>query len=82
MARGSNRARHRGDHGLEPYPATRTLPTARERIAEIADIVASGLMRLRARKSSQISPDLGESSVDFSRHRSGNPDSNSRETGI
>jgi hypothetical protein len=71
MARGSKTARHRGDHGLGPYPAARTLPTARERIAEIAEILASGLMRLRARKSSQISPDLGEISLDILAHQSG-----------
>jgi hypothetical protein len=76
MARGSKTTRHRGDHRLGSYPATRTLPTARERIAEIADILAAGLMRLRARKSSQISPDLGEISLDINAQRSG-PDRNS-----
>jgi hypothetical protein len=39
---------------------------ADERIAEIAEILASGLMRLRARKSSPLSRDHGESSLDFS----------------
>jgi hypothetical protein len=36
------------------------------RIAEIAEILAAGLMRLRARKSSALSRDPGESSLDFS----------------
>jgi hypothetical protein len=40
--------------------------TPAERLDEIADILAAGLMRLRARKSSQISGDPGESSLDFS----------------
>jgi hypothetical protein len=71
MARGSKTARHRGDHRLGSHPATRTWPTARERIAEIAEILAAGLMRLRARKSSQISPDLGEISLDILARQSG-----------
>jgi hypothetical protein len=42
-----------------------------ERLAEIAEILAAGAMRLRARKSSPKSANFGESSVDFSRHQSG-----------
>jgi hypothetical protein len=37
-----------------------------ERLDEIADILAAGLIRLRARKSSALSRDRGESSLDFS----------------
>jgi hypothetical protein len=48
----------------------RHLSTA-ERLDEIADILAAGLMRLRARKSSQISGDPGESSLDFSADQRG-----------
>ena len=51
-----------------------------ERFSEIAEILAAGLMRLRARKSSPKSADFGESSVDFSGHQSGHADPNSRET--
>jgi len=40
--------------------------TAAERLDEVAEILAAGLMRLRARKSSTLSPDTGESSLDFS----------------
>ena len=40
--------------------------SAAERLDEIADILAAGLMRLRARKSSSLSRDRGESSLDFS----------------
>jgi hypothetical protein len=40
--------------------------TAAERLDEIAEILAAGLMRLRARKSSPLSCDHGESSLDFS----------------
>ncbi|MFO1097106.1 MAG: hypothetical protein U1E81_02240 [Xanthobacteraceae bacterium] len=40
--------------------------TAAERLDEIADILAAGLIRLRARKSSSLSSDLRESSLDFS----------------
>ena len=53
------------------------LLTADERLAEIAEILATGLMRLRARKSSGISADAGECSLDVPEHQSGhaNPDS-------
>ena len=44
-----------------------------ERFAEIAEILAAGLMRLMARKSSPISADVGESSLDFSAAESGHP---------
>ena len=40
--------------------------SAAERLDEIADILAAGLIRLRARKSSGLSRDGGESSLDFS----------------
>jgi len=39
--------------------------SAAERLDEIADILAAGLMRLRARKSSALSGDRGESCLDF-----------------
>lgn len=43
------------------------------RLGEIAAILAAGLMRLVARKSSQILPHIGESSLDFSATESGHP---------
>jgi hypothetical protein len=45
--------------------------TSTERIAEIASILALGLMRLRARKSSALSCRSGESSLDFTPGKSG-----------
>lgn len=39
--------------------------SAAERLDEIAEILAAGLMRLRARKSSPISADCRESSLDL-----------------
>jgi hypothetical protein len=42
-----------------------------EYLAEIAEILAAGLMRLRARKSSPKSADLRECSVDFTPDQSG-----------
>jgi hypothetical protein len=42
-----------------------------ERLAEIAEILAAGLMRLKARKSSGLSTDAGESSLDCHAHQSG-----------
>ena len=45
--------------------------SAAERLDEIADILAAGLIRLSARKSSALSRDRGESSLDFSPDQSG-----------
>lgn len=42
-----------------------------ERLAEVAEILAAGLMRLRARKSTPLSPHSGESSLDCAGHQSG-----------
>jgi hypothetical protein len=51
------------------------LPTsASERISEIAEILAAGLMRLRARQSTPLSPTDGESSLDCAGHRSSHAD--------
>jgi hypothetical protein len=44
-----------------------------ERLDEIAEILAAGLVRLRARKSSQISAHSGESSLDCAADQSGHP---------
>ena len=38
--------------------------TAEERLDEVAEILAAGLMRLMSRQSSPLSADLGESSLD------------------
>jgi hypothetical protein len=45
--------------------------TANERLSEIAEIPTVGLMRLRARQSSPLSPDPAESSVDCAAGQSG-----------
>jgi len=42
-----------------------------ERLVEIAEILAAGLQRLRARKSSQKSADSGESLLHFAPDQSG-----------
>jgi hypothetical protein len=42
-----------------------------ERMSEIAEILADGLMRLEARKSSRKPADFGESSLHFSPNQSG-----------
>lgn len=76
MACDAKTARDLADHGLGSHPATRTWPTAGERIAEIGEILAAGLMRLRARKSSQKSADCGEISLDLNAQQSG-PEPNS-----
>jgi hypothetical protein len=53
--------------------------SAAERLDEIADILAAGLMRLRARKSSQISGEPGESSLDFPANQRGHARARERE---
>jgi len=54
--------------------------TGTERLAELGQILAAGLMRLRARKSSPLSADRGDSSVDFLPDRSGHADAPRRRT--
>jgi hypothetical protein len=44
---------------------------AAERLAEVAEILAAGLVRLLAPKSSELSADPGESSLHFSPDQSG-----------
>jgi hypothetical protein len=54
--------------------------TPAERLAELGQILALGLMRLHARKSSRLSADCGESSVDFLPNRSTHADAPERRT--
>ena len=44
--------------------------TAAERLEEISEILAAGAMRLMARKSTRLSADAGDCSVDFTGHQS------------
>ena len=48
-------------------------PDAKERLTEIAEILATGLGRLEVRKSSQKPPYFGESSLHFTPDQSGDP---------
>ena len=54
---------------------------AAERIAEIGEILAAGLMRLRARKSRELSAETGESSLHFMPGESGHAPVLSHEVG-
>lgn len=45
--------------------------SASDRLGEICEILALGLIRLRARQSSKLSAGSGESSLDFTAHQSG-----------
>lgn len=45
------------------------LMESNERLDELAKILAAGLMRLRARKSSALFDNSGESCLDFSHHQ-------------
>jgi hypothetical protein len=55
------------------------LMTPAERLDEVAEILATGLMRLRARQSSHFSADCGESSLDCPGNQSGHANPGSLE---
>jgi hypothetical protein len=55
--------------------------SADERLGEIADILASGLIRLQARKSSELSRACSESSLDCVARQSSHAAENSPEHG-
>jgi hypothetical protein len=54
--------------------------TADEHLAELGELLARGLMRLDARKSSSLSADCGDSFVDFVPDQSGHADALKRRT--
>ena len=54
-----------------PNPLNPDRMTPQERRSELTRILALGLIRLRARQSSELSADLGESSLHFPPDRSG-----------
>jgi hypothetical protein len=57
--------------GPKPISSGRVLPA--ERLSEIAEILAVAVMRLRARKSSEMSGENGEFSLDISATQSSHP---------
>ncbi|TAN56805.1 MAG: hypothetical protein EPN20_18170 [Magnetospirillum sp.] len=52
--------------------------TAAERLDEVAEILAAGLIRLKARKSSRLSADPGDSCLDYTARQSGHVPVNRR----
>jgi len=54
--------------------------TADERLAELGELLARGVMRLQAPKSSRLSADRGDSFVDFVPDQSGHADAPKRRT--
>jgi hypothetical protein len=64
-----------------PNPLLACNLDAAERHREIAEILAAGLMRLQARKSSLKSADFRDSSLHFSPDRSGHPEDFPSENG-
>lgn len=63
-----------------PNPLSPDLMSPADRLAELGQILAAGLMRLLARKSNPLSADRGDSSVDFLADRSGHADTLTRRT--
>ena len=60
---------------ISTSPEPRLEGEARECVAEIGEILALGLVRLRARQSSQVSAEDGESSVACIARQSGDANS-------
>ncbi len=74
MAPGSNNTDYRHHSRLGPANPTPTaMLSPAERVTEIAEILAAGLMRLVASKSTPNSADTGDSLLDFSPSESGHP---------
>jgi hypothetical protein len=65
--------------GPNSLPAENLSPA--ERLGEVAELLAAGLMRLRARKSSPLFADRGESLLDCLTVASGDPAMLSQEVG-
>jgi hypothetical protein len=65
----------------QQVPGYATLGSRTDTLNEIAEILAAGLMRLQARKSSVKSADFGDSSLHFSPDRSGHPEGFPSENG-
>ena len=53
-----------------------------ERISEIAEILAAGLIRLHARQSSHLSPHSGDSLLDCPGHQSGHANALTNDGGL
>jgi hypothetical protein len=62
------------------FPCAAESPPAGAQISEIGEILAAGLVRLSAPKSSEKSPDKPENLLDFSATRSGDPTPANRRT--
>lgn len=60
-----------------PLPPDQLTPA--ERLAELAEILAAGLIRLRAQKSTPLPADCGESLLDCPGRQSGHADPGSLE---
>ena len=56
--------------------------TAAERLAELNNLLAVAVIRLQQRKSSPLSPDCGESSLDCPAHQSGHANALKRPGGL
>jgi hypothetical protein len=64
-----------------PNPLSPQHLSAAERLTEIAEILATGLMRLKARKSTPLSAHFGESSLDCPAHQRSHAEALTRDGG-
>jgi hypothetical protein len=62
--------------------ATKIPQNSSEYLTEIAEILAAGLMRLRSRQSSHLSPNYRESLLDCSGYQSGHAEPGSLEVEV
>jgi hypothetical protein len=60
--------------GSGPNPTRPDRMSPQERLSELAELLALGLVRLKTRQSSSLSREDGEGSLDFSPDRSGHAD--------
>ena len=63
-------------------PLRPDLMTPAERLDEVAEILAAGLLRLKANKSSGLSAYGGESSLDWTAHETGHANALKRPGGL
>jgi len=62
-----------GTHFAVELPAETACCSPRDRMAEIAELLALAVSRIQARKASELSDHTGDSSLDTSAHQSGHP---------
>jgi hypothetical protein len=69
-----------GTRSAVELPAETACCSPRDRMTEIAELLALAVSRMQARKASELSDHTGDSSLDTSAHQSGHPTFSKRRT--